>query len=150
MQTLFWGNSSKISDDKCIRPCAPGAGVAVECYAQRNNVHFALGNREILRHETRIILAHRQEGVDELDIRPDQVSRQVAVPVLESLDKQVLTLERAKHRPVQRLLDWPCQSDQQRVGQDDYIRLGLGLHPVNQLLKLFSLQAVLAFEHRDG
>src|SRR5215469_3560461 len=150
MQTLFWSDSSKISDDKSIRLCAPGAGVAVECYAQRNNVHFALGYREIFRHETRIIFAHGQEGVDELDVRPDQVSRQVPVPVLESLDKQVLTLERAKHRSVERLLDGSCQSDQQRVGQDDYIGLGLGLHPVNQLLKLFSLQPVLAFEHRDG
>src|SRR5215471_1426954 len=57
VQPLLGGNSSKISDDKCIRTGAPGGGVTVYCYTERNNMHFALGYREVLCHETRIILA---------------------------------------------------------------------------------------------
>ena len=80
--------------------------------------------------------------------RADQVHRLLLPGLAEAVEEQVLTLQRAADRRLQRPLERFGQPDEQRVGQVDHVEPRLGRQPVEQLGNLLALEALVAAEHR--
>src|SRR5204863_8803246 len=98
--------------------------------------------------EGAVIAAGRREQIDFADLFADQRPG-LALPRLDELfQEQILALQRAQDLRAQRRANRPGEADQQRERQDDDVRLRLRLQPVDQLVELLALQAVLALQHR--
>ena len=88
-------------------------------------------------------MADRHERVD-VDARgADQIERLPAIRLAEAVEEQILALQRAADRHAQRAAERRGQPDQQRVRQVDDVEAPVRRQPLEQLVDLLALEAVL-------
>ena len=72
------------------------------------------------------------------------VTRPGSIGLGQTLEKQLLALQRAADRTLERFGNRPRQADQQRVRQVDDVGQRLARQPVEQLVELLAQDAVVA------
>ena len=107
------------------------------------------GIRRQRRHEFRAVIADGDEVIDVADLFADQVQRLIAIGRSQTVEEQLLALQRAAHRPIQCFAKRRRQRDKQGVGKVDDVRQRLVADPVEQLVEFFAEHAVGRREHRD-
>ena len=68
-------------------------------------------NAQVPGHEVGVILTDREKAVDVLHLAANQIERLFAIRIRETVEKQVLALQRASDRNVQRFLQWFSETD---------------------------------------
>ncbi len=82
--------------------------------------------------------------------RPNQPHRLGAIRLAESVEEQILTLQRATDRRPELALQRLGQTEQQRIRQVDDVELLFPDEPLEELADFLRLEPVLAAQHRDG
>ena len=150
VQALLGRDPREVADrERLLSPRRPGR-VAIQVDAERHEPHLLARDAEIARHVVEVVPADRQERVDVRAGRADQIHRLLLPGLAEAVEEQVLALQRAADRRLQRPLERFGEPEQQRVGQVDDVEPRLGLQPVEQLRNLLALEALVAAQHRDG
>src|SRR4030095_12370451 len=96
----------------CERRWAPLL-IALHVDAERHHCDLALRNREPLRHDRHVEVADGDESIDISRLAADQIARPAAIGLHEAIEKEILALQRADNRPLQRLAQQSRQSNQQ-------------------------------------
>jgi hypothetical protein len=125
------------------------AVVAGEVDAERHDSHTVGWNAEEARHDRHVVFADRDEAIHVSDLRANQIEGALPIRLDETLEKEILPLQRAAHRSLQRLPQRLRQADEQRVGEIDDVRQRLLVQPLQQLVELLPENALTPFEHRN-
>src|SRR5215472_11434757 len=113
MQTFLRNDACKISNRETVRAKTEARVVAREVYADGDHVHLPLGDAQVARHESGIVIAYRNEGIHRIHLRADQVERLRAPRFTQSFEKQVLALQGTDNRAAQFFLERPRERDEQ-------------------------------------
>src|SRR6185369_8987388 len=77
--------------------------IALHVDTERHHRDLTLANREPLRHDGHVEVADGDESIDICRPPADQIARPAAIGLHQAVEKEILALQRADNRPMQRL-----------------------------------------------
>ena len=103
---------------------------------------------QVAGHETRVVVADGYEPVHRGRLPPDEVFCLGPPRLRQALKEQVFTLQAHADGQAQRSLERRGEGDEQRVGQDGEVETRQAGKPMDELLDLLALEAVVSLQHR--
>ena len=102
VQSLLRRDAREVADAERVAVVVPPF-VALHVDPERHDGDAGGRNLQQLRHERRAVLADRDEAVDVAHLLPDQRDRLLPIRRRQAVQEELLALQRAADRPLQRL-----------------------------------------------
>ena len=102
MQSLLRRHAREVPDAERVAVVVPPL-VALHADPERNDVDAGGRNLQQFGHEGGAVLADGDEAVHGAHVLPDQRDRLLPIGRRQAVQKQLLALQRAAHRPLQRI-----------------------------------------------
>src|ERR1700687_618615 len=102
METLLRSDACKITDYEFAGRRRAGHGIAGEIDSQRNHIDLLRRNTEIPLHEGPVVFADSDKRIYILDVVANQCERLAAIGFGETFQEEILALQSATYRAVQR------------------------------------------------